>query len=104
MPAAEGMSNTIPKHVLRVGQTVRLEATQEMVKPHPSLTQPSSNLDDSDLNISLDQLNQLILELDPTFEPIHVPKSPLCINSPSGTVTSRVYFVLKALFYFCTNV
>lgn len=86
MPAAKGMSHMIPNHVLRVGQTVRLETAQETVRPHPSLTKPNSNFDDPDLNISLDNLNQLILELDPTFEPIQVPKSPLCISPPTGTV------------------
>ncbi|XP_029007234.1 tensin-4 [Betta splendens] len=85
MPAAEGVANMIPNRVLRVGQTVRLEG-QEAVKP-----QPSGHHDD-ELNLSLDKLNQLILELDPTFEPIQVPKSPLCVRSPAADDSS--HFVL----------
>lgn len=76
----------IPNHVLRVGQTVRLDSAQETVNQHPSLTKPGSNHGDPDLDISLDNLNQLILELDPTFEPIQVNKSPSCISPPTGTV------------------
>ncbi|XP_058495565.1 tensin-4-like [Solea solea] len=68
MPTAEGMSHTIPNHVLRVGQTIRLDEAQEM--------KPSGNQADSDLDVSLDNLNQLILELDPTFEPLQVNISP----------------------------
>ncbi|XP_034544259.1 tensin-4-like [Notolabrus celidotus] len=75
MPAAKGMSHMIPNHVLRVGQTIRLDPVQETV-----LKEPSSNNDD--LDISLDNLNQLMLDLDPTFEPIPVNNSPSCI-SPS---------------------
>ncbi|KAK2815585.1 hypothetical protein Q5P01_026052 [Channa striata] len=84
MPAAKGLSShAIPNHVLRVGQSVRLETERETVRTHPSLTKPSANLDDNDLDISLDNLNQLILELDPTFEPIQVIKSPSCISPPT---------------------
>lgn len=98
MPAAKGMSHMIPNHILRVGQTVCLETAQKTVSPHPSLTKPSSNLDDPDFEISLDNLNQLILELDPTFEPIHVPKSPLCISPPTGTVRLWSNFAWKLCF------
>lgn len=86
MPAAKGMTHMIPNHILRVGQTVCLETAQKTVSPHLSLTKPCGNLDDPDFDISLDNLNQLILELDPTFEPIHIPKTPLCISPPTGTV------------------
>lgn len=87
MPTAKGMSHMLPSHVLRVGQTIRLDSAQETVSQHPSLTGPSSNHGEPDLDISLDKLNQLILELDPTFEPIEVNKSPSCISPPTGTVT-----------------
>ncbi|XP_068444673.1 tensin-4-like [Clinocottus analis] len=83
MPTAKGMSQMIPNHVLRVGQTIRLgSGQQETVNQHPSRTEPSINRGDPDLDISLDNLNQLILELDPTFEPIEV-KSSLCISPPT---------------------
>lgn len=74
----------IPNHVLRVGQTIRLDSAQDTVNQHPSLTKPSDNHGDPELDISLDNLNQLILELDPTFEPIQVNKSPSCISPPTG--------------------
>ncbi|KAM6942112.1 tensin-4-like [Lycodopsis pacificus] len=84
MPTAKCMSQIIPNHVLRVGQTIRLDSgPQVTVNQHPSLTEPSSNHGDPDLDISLDNLNQLILELDPTFEPFDVNKSPLCISPPT---------------------
>lgn len=84
MPAAKGMSQMMPNHVLRVGQTIRLDS-QETVHPHPFLVKPSGNNSDADLDVSLDNLNQLILELDPTFEPLQVNKSPLC-SPATGTV------------------
>ncbi|TMS22785.1 Tensin-4 [Larimichthys crocea] len=77
------MSHMIPNHVLRVGQTIRLDSAQETVNQHPSLTEPNGNHGDSDLDISLDNLNQLILELDPTFEPIEVNKPPPCVSPPT---------------------
>ncbi|XP_070684166.1 tensin-4-like isoform X2 [Pempheris klunzingeri] len=80
MLTAKGMSHVIPNQVLRVGQTIRLDSAQETVNQHPVLTEPSGNHDDRDLEISLDNLNQLILELDPTFEVIPVNKSPSCIS------------------------
>nr|XP_033479546.1 tensin-4-like [Epinephelus lanceolatus] len=83
MPAAKGMSQMIPKHVLRVGQTIRLDSAQQTVKQHPTVTEPSSNHGDPELDISLDSLNQLILEMDPTFTPIEVNKSPMCISPPT---------------------
>lgn len=79
MPAAEGMTQMIPNHVLRVGQTIRLESAQETVHQHPS-----GNHGDPELDISLDNLNRLILELDPTFEPIEINKGPS--SPPAGTV------------------
>ncbi|XP_026158116.1 tensin-4 [Mastacembelus armatus] len=83
MPTAKGMAHMIPNHVLRVGQTVRLDSAQERVSQHPSLAQPCDNHVDPDLDISLDNLNQLILDLDPTFEPIPVNKSPSCTSPPT---------------------
>ncbi|XP_011610862.1 tensin-4 isoform X1 [Takifugu rubripes] len=69
MPAAEGMTHMIPNHVLRVGQTIRLDPTPETAGQHVDCGQ-------HDLDISLENLNRIILELDPTFEPIQVDKSP----------------------------
>lgn len=74
----------IPNHVLRVGQTIRLHEAQEAVDQHPCLMTPGGQPSDSELDISLDHLNQLILELDPTFEPIQVNKSPSCVSPPTG--------------------
>nr|XP_046257928.1 tensin-4-like isoform X2 [Scatophagus argus] len=88
MPTAKGMSHMIPSHVLRVGQSIRLDKVQETVNQSPSLTEPNSNNGDPDLDISLDNLNQLILELDPTFEPIQVKKSPTCISPPTDDCCS----------------
>ncbi|KAK5866586.1 hypothetical protein PBY51_020767 [Eleginops maclovinus] len=83
MPTAKGMSQMIPNHVLRVGQTIRLDSGQERANQHPIVTQPSSNHDDTDLDISLDNLNQLIMELDPTFDPIDINKSSQCFSPPT---------------------
>ncbi|XP_067440442.1 tensin-4-like [Thunnus thynnus] len=83
MPTAKGISLMMPNHVLRVGQTIRLDSAQETVNQHPNRTEPSSNHGDTDLDISLENLNQLILELDPTFEPIPINKSPPCISPPT---------------------
>ncbi|KAM7393594.1 hypothetical protein PAMP_020453 [Pampus punctatissimus] len=79
MPTTKGMSHMIPNHVLRVGQST--------VNQHPSQTEPSS---DSDLDITLDNLNQLILELDPTFEPIPVNRIPFCISTPTDDLNEDV--------------
>lgn len=79
MPTPKGMS-IIPNHVLRVGQTIRLDAAQQTVNPLPS-----GPHGDPDLDISLENLNQLILELDPTFEPLNVNRSPPCTSPPTGT-------------------
>nr|XP_040043390.1 LOW QUALITY PROTEIN: tensin-4-like [Gasterosteus aculeatus aculeatus] len=84
MPTARGMSQMIPNHILRVGQTIRLDSgPQETVHRHASLTEPNGSHGDSDLDISLSNLNQLILELDPTFEPIAGNHSPLCMSPPT---------------------
>ncbi|XP_008315942.1 tensin-4 [Cynoglossus semilaevis] len=84
MPTVKGMSHSmIPNHVLRVGQTIRLHEAQEAVDQHPCLMTPGGQPSDSELDISLDHLNQLILELDPTFEPIQVNKSPSCVSPPT---------------------
>ncbi|XP_008299333.1 tensin-4 [Stegastes partitus] len=89
MPAAKGMSHVIPNHVLRVGQTIRLDpAPDSGVGQHPGLAKPSGHHDDADLEISLENLNQLIMDLDPTFEPIQVNKSPSCISPPTDTSSS----------------
>ncbi|XP_076001379.1 tensin-4-like [Genypterus blacodes] len=88
MLTAKGMSHMIPSHVLRVGQTIRLDSSPETVNQHPSFTDPSGNHSDPDLDISLDNLNQLILELDPTFEPIQTNTSPPCISSPTDDCCS----------------
>ena len=89
MPAAKGMPLMMPNHVLRVGQTIRMDQAQETVNQHPVRTESSSSHDDNDLDICLDNLNHLILELDPTFEPIPVNKSPPCISPPTGTVQQK---------------
>ncbi|XP_038134915.1 tensin-4-like isoform X1 [Cyprinodon tularosa] len=78
MPTAEGMSQVIPCHVLRVGQTICVDSSQENVPHPPDLSKPNCQLDDCDLDMTLDNLNQLMLDLDPTFEPIQVNKSPTC--------------------------
>ncbi|XP_034440457.1 tensin-4-like [Hippoglossus hippoglossus] len=90
MPTAKGMSHMIPNHVLRVGQTIRLDSAQETVN-----SQPSGNHGDSDLDISLNNLNQLILDLDPTFEPIPVNKSPSYISSPADEDISHSVLVSR---------
>ncbi|XP_070842314.1 tensin-4-like [Chaetodon trifascialis] len=89
MPTAKGMSHMLPNHILRVGQTIRLDSAPETVSQHPSLTEPSSNHGEPDLDMSLEKLNQLILELDPTFEPIEVNKSPPCISPPTEDACSN---------------
>lgn len=93
MSAAEGMTQMIPNHILRVGQTVRLGSAQETVHQHPS-----GNHDDPELDISLDNLNRLILELDPTFEPIEVNKGPS--SHAAGTARLRGRFAPRPLFCF----
>ncbi|KAM4584208.1 tensin-4-like isoform 2-T2 [Odontesthes bonariensis] len=87
MPTPEGMSHMIPSHVLRVGQTIRLDS-QNTVTRRSSLTESSSHCDDPELDISLENLNQLILELDPTFEPIKVNKSPTRISPQTDLLCS----------------
>lgn len=76
MPAAEGMTHMIPSHVLRVGQTIRLDPTPERTGRH-------DDCGDRDLDVSLENLNRIILELDPTFEPLHLDKS-----GPSSSPTA----------------
>ncbi|XP_068607445.1 tensin-4-like [Brachionichthys hirsutus] len=83
MPTAESIRHVIPNHVLRVGQTVRLDSEQVTFNGHPSPTEPGCRHGDADLEISLENLNQLILELDPTFEPIEVNQSPTCLSPPT---------------------
>ncbi|KAM8843114.1 tensin-4-like [Synchiropus picturatus] len=81
MPAAEVMSHTVPNHVLRVGQTVCLNTAVA--------EDERSNREDVDLDISLNNLNKLILEMDPTFEPIHVNKRPSDSDSPTDEFDHR---------------
>lgn len=96
MPTAEGMTHRMPNHVLRVGQTIHLDQTHDTVTQHPCGDQ-----EDHDLDISLDNLNQLILELDPTFEPIQVNQSSPCTRTPTGTLWPQSQ-VRSPLFYtFC---
>lgn len=90
MPTSEGMTHMMPNHILRVGQTIHLDQTHDTVSPHPCGEQG-----DHDLDISLDNLNQLILELDPTFEPIQVTQSsPSAPRTPTGTLCSENQLVL----------
>ncbi|XP_010887473.2 tensin-4 [Esox lucius] len=69
MPVVGAMSHIIPNHILRVGQNTCKDHAQMKTRGcGPSLAmETSSDLDE--LDISMDNLNQLILELDPTFEP-----------------------------------
>ncbi|KAM3624120.1 uncharacterized protein V6R79_019230 [Siganus canaliculatus] len=83
MPTANDTSHMLPNHVLRVGQTIRLDAAKQTASPHPNRTEPNGNHGDPELDISLDNLNRLILELDPTFEPIHVNTSPSSTSPPT---------------------
>ncbi|XP_077381084.1 tensin-4-like [Festucalex cinctus] len=105
MPIAEGMSHILPNHVLRVGQTISLEREQETVTSCSS--EPNSRLGDVDLDISLDNLNQLMLELDPTFEPIQVNHNHPCISPAaeaycsSPTVSPSVPIPRPASVSFC---
>lgn len=81
MPTAAGMTHMMPNHVLRVGQTIQLQQTHDTVSP-----QPCGDHGDPELDVSLDNLNRLILELDPTFEPIQVNPSPPRTGPLTGTV------------------
>ncbi|CAG06152.1 unnamed protein product, partial [Tetraodon nigroviridis] len=76
MPATEGMTHMIPNHVLRVGQTIRLDPATEASDRHDD--------SDRDHDISLEQLNRIILELDPTFEPLHLGRSPTQSTRPAA--------------------
>lgn len=83
-------------HVLRVGQSVQADSAAPQArpgKPSPSGRRQIGPADlsaqgqgDRDLDISLQNLNQLILELDPTFEPLQVHRSP----SPDETDSTPV--------------
>ncbi|KAK6300418.1 hypothetical protein J4Q44_G00285160 [Coregonus suidteri] len=77
MPIAGAMSHIIPNHILRVGQSTRLDSAHEAAlgcSPSAMMDPNGGCSEQDDLDISLDNLNQLILELDPTFEPIHINK------------------------------
>lgn len=91
MPAAEGMTHMIPNHVLRVGQTIRLD-------PAPEKTGRHDDCGDRDLDISLENLNRIILELDPTFEPLHLDKSTPSTSPAAGG--ARVQNLLPGHFLF----
>ncbi|XP_041958596.1 tensin-4-like [Alosa sapidissima] len=56
MPMATDMSQFLPNHTLKATQSLSLDQAEE------------------DLDISLDNLNQMILELDPTFEPLPISR------------------------------
>ncbi|XP_008404717.1 tensin-4 isoform X1 [Poecilia reticulata] len=85
MPAAEGMSKVIPCHVLRVGQSTCLDSSQGNVPQPPGVSKPEFHLVDHDLDMTLENLNQLILDMDPTFEPI---RSPTCTSPPAVSLSS----------------
>lgn len=91
MPAAEGMTHMIPNHILRVGQTIRLD-------PAPEKTGRHDDCGDHDLDISLENLNRIILDLDPTFEPLHLDKSTLSTSPAAGR--ARVQNPLSGHFLF----
>lgn len=106
MPTAKGMAPMIPNHVLRVGQTIRLDPAPETVNQHSILKEQSGNHGDPELDVSLDKLNQLILELDPTFEPIQVDTSPSGISLPTGTIWLFMHYSnysVVTLFYSKTH-
>ncbi|XP_020795530.1 tensin-4 [Boleophthalmus pectinirostris] len=89
MPTAKGLSHMIPAHVLRVGQTIQVDSTAPEAKTNhhlPNTTALSVNQIDDELENSLENLNQLILELDPTFELHQVPKSPTSDEDESSPV------------------
>ncbi|XP_072319667.1 tensin-4-like [Eucyclogobius newberryi] len=89
MPAAEGLSHMIPAHVLRVGQTIQTDSPVPEAKTShhlPSAAELSVSQIDNELDISLVNLNQLILELDPTFELLQEQKSPTSDEDVSGPV------------------
>lgn len=89
MPPVKGMSHAIPSHVLRVGQTICMDQASDT---------KSSDQEERDLDISLDNLNQLILELDPTFE-LEVKKSPTCVSPPTGTRLKRTFWFAPCLLF-----
>lgn len=105
MPTAEGMTHMIPNHVLRVGQTIHLNPgdTQETLSRHPSFTEPTRYHGDPDLDVSLDNLNRLILELDPTFEPIQADQSPSCISPNTGSVSTQLNLLFNRSVLFTTR-
>ncbi|XP_029594789.1 tensin-4 [Salmo trutta] len=77
MPIAGAMSHIIPNHILRVGQSTCLDSAHKVAlgcSPSTMMDPNGSCSEQDDLDVSLDNLNQLILELDPTFEPIHFNK------------------------------
>ncbi|XP_034045172.1 tensin-4-like [Thalassophryne amazonica] len=80
MPTTKGMIQTLPNHVLRMGQTIHVDSAQDSQRP--TLIQSTGHHGDNDLDISLDNLNHLIMELDPSFEPLQPTKSPSCISPP----------------------
>lgn len=97
MPAAEGMTHMIPNHVLRVGQTIRLD-------PAPEKTGQHDDCGDRDLDISLQNLNRIILELDPTFEPLHLDKSTPSTSPATGGARVQTPLsgrILFSLIFFC---
>ncbi|KAJ8001969.1 hypothetical protein DPEC_G00174930 [Dallia pectoralis] len=74
MSVAGAMSHIIPNHILRVGQSTCMDHAQMEARGCGTGLgmDPSGDRERDELDISMDHLNQLILELDPTFEPINV--------------------------------
>ena len=94
MPAVANMSHVIPNHVLRVGQTVRLDSSPRTTSPGPSHPNSTSPFSDPELDVSLDNLNQLILELDPTFEPLPMT-SPVSVRSYTGEAINKTIQICR---------
>uniref|UniRef100_A0A087Y6R5 Tensin 4 n=1 Tax=Poecilia formosa TaxID=48698 RepID=A0A087Y6R5_POEFO len=92
------MSKVIPCHVLRVGQTTCLDSSQGNVPQPPGVSKPEFHLVDHDLDMTLESLNQLILDMDPTFEPI---RSPTCTSPPAER--KAVKLVTRRAAVFCTR-
>lgn len=95
MLVAGDMSHMVPNHILRVGQTIRLDSVKDTLERKSSPTRPSRDSSDLELDVSLDNLNQLILELDPTFEPIPVNQHSSSIShhtdsSPEDDISSCI--------------
>lgn len=92
MPIAGAMSHIIPNHILRVGQSTCLDSAHKVAlgcSPSAMMDPNGSCSEQDDLDVSLDNLNQLILELDPTFEPIHFNKRSQSSSLHTGRTMSE---------------